>query len=266
MSWDLNVLNSTDPLQPLLPTRSDDLRRADTLTSALHDDAVHAIWCAEGGYGATRIIDIVEWPTTDQQWKPVVGFSDVTAIFAALTTQCRWPTISAPNVAMLARPEHAVSVARTRECLFGAEPAKFDVGGLQVLVPGEVEGVLVGGNLSVFTSVAHLWSDHCDSLILCIEDCGEAAYRIDRMLTQLEAVGFLDVVVGIVCGCFDDADDQHVSDLLADRFARRDVPVYTGAPIGHGDRCDPLLFGRPARLVADVTGVGSLVMNNYRPT
>jgi muramoyltetrapeptide carboxypeptidase len=92
----------------------------------------------------------------------------------------------------------------------------------------------VGGNLSLVAStVGTPYEVEAEGNILLLEDTGEKAYRIDRMLSQLKLSGHLDKFAGFLLGTFDGADDGELEAVLRDYFAGRKVPVITNYPVGH---------------------------------
>jgi muramoyltetrapeptide carboxypeptidase len=109
------------------------------------------------------------------------------------------------------------------------------------LRPGKAQGQLIGGNLSLLHAMMGTpYEIQTGGKILFIEDVGEAPYRVDRMLNTLRLAGKFDHVAGIILGQFsareDEAnwdDDATVDDVLADYFAKLNVPVVTHFPLGH---------------------------------
>jgi muramoyltetrapeptide carboxypeptidase len=113
-----------------------------------------------------------------------------------------------------------------------------------------VEGVLVGGNLTMLASAAGTAFVHAatDSIAL-LEDVGERPYRLDRALTQLIRSGWFVGVRGVVCGQFTDCGDPSViSNLLLARLAPLGVPLLFDATFGHGQPNVALPLGAIARL------------------
>ena len=103
----------------------------------------------------------------------------------------------------------------------------------------------MGGNLCVLTSLCGtadaLQAEGC---ILLLEDIGEPAYKVDRMLNQLRLSGCLEGVVGVALGEFGEVEG--LLDILREHV---DVPLAWGLPVGHGDRNVPWRYG--ARAVLD---------------
>ncbi|MHA3700627.1 S66 peptidase family protein [Jatrophihabitans sp. YIM 134969] len=208
-----------------------DAGRAADLTNALLDDDIRAVFCARGGYGAHRAVDLVDWPRLARvEPKHVVGFSDVTALHEALAVHLGWVSLHGPCVASNVPPDD-VSWRSLLDALM-APPTLMTFPGARPLQRGTDTGVTLGGNLTVLAaSIGTPTSRSADAGILLLEDVGETAYRVDRMLTQLRRSGYLDGVAGIVGGSWRGCDG--VEDVLAERLGDLGVPVLLGAPFGH---------------------------------
>ena len=230
--------------------------RGRSLLDALEDREVRAIVCARGGYGATRVIErfgprIVAALARDP--KPIVGFSDITALHVL------WERVGVRSV-------HAPMVARLG--VEGAlDPALFDrwcavlEGDAHLLATSSaakatVEGVSAGGNLAVLAAMAGTdFTPRFRDRIVFLEDVGERPYRVDRMLTQLRAARCFEGARGVVLGEFTDCgpgpDGHTVEAALRDGLSALGVPVWSGAPFGHGDRCEPFALGQRATIGDD---------------
>ena len=173
-----------------------------------------------------------------------VGFSDVTAIHAALNV-AGLATVHGPVVTQLGRlPEEPLE--HLRALLFGAAPRPPREGapppgaglaGTETVRAGKATGPLLGGTLTLLSHLAGTrWFPPLDGAILFVEDVGEKPYRLDRLLTQLRLAGLLDrvagVAVGQLCGC----DDGGVSGLDVVREAVRDLGVPAAAGFDGGAR------------------------------
>jgi muramoyltetrapeptide carboxypeptidase len=108
------------------------------------------------------------------------------------------------------------------------------------MVPGFARGPLVGGNLALLASLCGTpWQVNTAGRILVVEEVGEHAYRIDRMLQQLHDAGSLAGVAGIALGTFTSCtggQSWSVRDVLHDQLNRLKVPVIADLPIGHGEQ------------------------------
>ncbi len=242
------------PDGPLPYLAGDDEARAGALDAALRDERVEAIFCARGGYGSSRLLGRLDGEALRRRRPLLVGFSDVTALHC-WAARLGVPSVHGPVVSQLARlPEE--DRAALFALLEGEAPA---LSGLECLVPGTASGPLLGGNL---TLLAHLCGTpqqpDLHGRLLLLEEVGEAPYRIDRLLTQLELAGVLDgvagVVVGELTGC-DAAAERHLPAhdaraVVACRLGALGVPTVLGAPVGHGARNVALPLGVPAHLDA----------------
>jgi muramoyltetrapeptide carboxypeptidase len=230
-----------------------DERRIGELRAAIEDPEVEAILCARGGYGATRLLPALDPESVARANKVLVGFSDVSALHA-LWARAGVRSIHAPMVASLAVSSEAVREEWIRTLEARERPESWKV---QVLAPGQAEGRLFGGNLSVLASLAGTpFAPPLDGCLLFLEDVGERPYRIDRMLTTLRQSGWLGRCSGFILGEFTDGDpgDDGVTleQVVRDRLGDLGVPVVAGFPAGHIDHNEPLTFGALARITGNL--------------
>ncbi len=123
----------------------------------------------------------------------------------------------------------------------------------QVLTPGRVEGPVLGGNLSCLTRLigTPYMPDPAGGLLL-VEDCGEALYRLDRMMTHLKLASVLPVLGGILLGDFDRCgEEDDICAMIMDHVSDYGYPVVRGLPFGHGGRNDVIALGAPFLLDTD---------------
>ena len=229
-----------------------DESRADVLARAMLDPEVDAILCARGGYGSMRILDALPWHRFAERPKPIVGFSDVTALHLAANAR-GITTVHGPNVTGLGRSITAAERASLIAALEGDVPAPWT--GLLQLVPGDARGVALGGNLALVQAMAAANRFRVpDGAILFLEDVTERPYRIDRMLTSLVLGGHLARAGAIVFGgftqCDPGPDGVTVEDVLRERTRALGIPVVVGAPFGHGAPNVSFRLGREAVLRA----------------
>lgn len=234
---------------------SDADRAADLMGMFLRPD-VDAIMCTRGGYGAMRILPMLDYVAIGRHAKIFMGFSDVTALSLALHARTGLITFAGPMVAAeMAGPPLDRTEAVMWDVLSGRATRLSARGdGARTLVPGRAEGVLLGGNLALVSSlVGTRFEPSWDGAILFLEDVGEPVYRIDRMLCQLKLAGVLDRIAGAVLGRFTaitPADpDRELATVLAEYFRPLGVPVLTDFPFGHTPDKQTLPMG--ARVVLD---------------
>lgn len=236
---------------------TDEQRVAD-LNHALADPEIRAVICNRGGYGAQRIIEHVDFAAVRRDPKLLIGFSDITALHTALWNNARLATIHGPVAAQLERGGLFASSMKhtlmsTEPVLLKADPAEATYG---VRTRGVASGLLLGGNLSMLsTSVGTLFMPDLSGAILLLEDVGEAAYRVDRMLTHLGNCGILQHLAGIALGQFSEPANRNgpitPAHVLNERLGHLGIPVLGGFSIGHGDINLAVPLGTQATLDAD---------------
>ncbi len=228
-----------------------DARRLGELWRALAGTESRAVFCARGGYGMMRLLTGLEGIPVAA--KPVIGFSDITALHHVLQRQ-GLVSLHGPVLTQLSRlgpPAHA----RLFELLESEAPvAQLD--GAETYVGGVAEGPLIGGNLSVLTRlVGTPFLAPLDGAVLVLEDIGERPYQLDRMWTHLELAGVFRRVRGIVLGEFTGCEEKNAdyssADVLRDLAAATGLPCAAGFPIGHGAQNQPVPLGVRVRLDAD---------------
>ncbi|WP_394828734.1 LD-carboxypeptidase [Pendulispora albinea] len=230
----------------------DDARRRDELGAALADPEVKAIIMARGGYGAMRIVDGLPWDAFAAHPKWLVGFSDITT-FHVEAMKRGIASLHAPHVTALGRMDGDALGAYEAALAHPGKELRF--ASLQARVPGDASGVLVGGNLALLQALAASGRLALPSgCILALEDVTEAPYRIDRLLTSLRLGGHLARAAGIVLGEFVDCptgpDGVTPMDAIENCVRDLGVPVYAGAPFGHGAINTPFVLGVRAVLRA----------------
>lgn len=224
-----------------------DAERRQSVRDAFADPMVRAVFAARGGYGAARLLDDLDWDLVARSGKPLVGFSDLTALHLGLYAR-GIRSVHGPVVTRLSE-EPAESLDRLFEMLESDAPPPPLPG--RRVVEGEAEGPLVGGCLSLLVSL--VGTPHLPSLAGCIlflEEVGEAPYRIDRLLTQLRASGALAGVAGVVLGEFVDCDGPAARGAEVAREILRELgkPMIVDLPFGHGERNLALPHGARARI------------------
>jgi muramoyltetrapeptide carboxypeptidase len=258
--WGLRPTPSKHVLESFGFLAGQDAGRLADLQAAISDPAVRGIFCARGGYGVTRILDQIDFGPLACDPKPIVGYSDVTALLAGAWNSAGLVGFHGPMV--LSDGFDAATEELQRTLLF--EPASRrtlppDASGTppHVMNAGVAEGPLVGGNLSILAALQGTpHAPRSAGAIVFIEDTDEAPYRIDRMLTQLVQARFFDGVAGVVAGDFANASAPAGTDatdldwVLHDRLGRLKVPVAHGFPFGHRSRSWTLPVGVRARLEA----------------
>ncbi len=213
----------------------------------LLDRGAAALVAARGGYGSLRLLPDVPWERLAGWGGWIVGFSDVTALHAALAARFPRATLHAPMVTSFARDPRGADA--TVAWLTGRAPRRlFDVKAAHVLRPGAARGVAAGGTLSLLAAlVGTPFEPEYEGAVLFLEDVGEPLYRLDRLLTQLRLSSRLGraraVIAGRLasCGRGEEGWRDRWRELLLE--AAPEAVVLEGLPFGHGRRNEPFPLG-----------------------
>jgi muramoyltetrapeptide carboxypeptidase len=239
-----------------------DRDRAADLNAMFAREDVKAVLCTRGGYGASRILDYLDWDVIRANPKPLIGYSDITTLHLAFLRYANMVVYHAPMIITLSRDVSEHAIQNLFDILEKTEPlGTYDTreGNVQTLVPGVAEGELTGGCLCLVTATCGT-PEQIDAKhkILVIEDVDEAPYAVDRMLTQLKRCGVLDQAAGFVIGEITDWQ-KHVSDpaesltieqVWQDIIVPLGKPAIVGFPFGHVPNPLTLPLGVRARLDA----------------
>jgi muramoyltetrapeptide carboxypeptidase len=239
--------------------------RAGDFEAAWCDDRFAAVWSARGGYGAARMLDLIDWERCrTARPKVLLGYSDVTCVHEAVATKLGLASLHAPMLGSSRVRDSAPIVDHLRSVLFSpdSDDAMDLVGPADTttLAAGRAAGWVTGGNLSLLASTigSRTALPSRAGAIAFLEDVTEEPYRIDGYLTSLVRSGWFHGVVGIALGDFtecgpkeDKADPAQALDVCVERLGALGVPILAGIPSGHGDSNRTLGLGVRAELDAD---------------
>ena len=239
------------------------------LTWALEDSSIKAVFCVRGGYGVSEVLDEMSLDLIKSAGKPVIGYSDISVMHSAWTT-AGLPSVHASMSA--AFDDFPAECAEAQQRVLQGEIPTYTCEGSEYNQAGKAEGVLIGGNLSTFTSVLGTAYDCTKAgkpYILFLEDIGEDVQHVHRYLAILKHLGVLDGASGIVFGEWTDVPtdlDDYAGTSRGGTFTSMDDMIYRqymadfvgpvafDFPAGHGDANYPLLMGVEAQLeVSDGT-------------
>ncbi len=241
-----------------------DQQRLDDLHLMFNNQKINGIWCIRGGYGCGRILPDIDYSLIRKYPKPMIGYSDVTALLQAIFlktgiigfhgpvavseftdyTICQFQTI-------LMEPKAPIQIKNA------VENDKKENTAFQnkVINSGKAKGKIMGGNLSLIASLAGTkYQLNAKGKIIFLEEIGERPYRIDRMLTQLLQSCNLGQAAGIALGIFDDCEAKEGTDSLTlmetleDRLGPLGIPVIYGLSFGHIDNQFTFPIGIEAEL------------------
>lgn len=252
--------------------------RLKDIVTALEDKDVDLIWCTRGGYGCMQILDLIPLDLVSRANKPIVGYSDITALHA-VWQKAGVKSLHAPMMKHLGEePTHRTtqtirelldyyvahrSWPQKHNLLFLKKASLFNAPhqgwSPEDLNPEDTEKLLdelyahpvpmVGGNLAVLSGLhgSPFDFDYQDKMLF-IEDISESPYKIDRMMHQLKICGILSQVKGLVCGHFIECDEDptmpvRIWDNIRNIVEPYGIPLWLGAPIGHNIDNYPVIEG-----------------------
>jgi muramoyltetrapeptide carboxypeptidase len=234
--------------------------RAKELNDLFADKKIKGIFCMKGGWGCARLLDKLDYKIIKENPKVLIGFSDITTLLIAITTKTGLITYHGPvgNSGWndFTKNSFINVVQNSKPYTFEANPANEDA--ILTINSGKANGELVGGNLTVLTSIIGSgYLPDWKGKILFLEEAKEEPYSIDRMLTQLKLSGVLDSVSGIIFGkcakCLAEEPQKSftLNEVLLQHFKPLKIPVFFGAMIGHIENKLTVPLGINASIDAD---------------
>lgn len=242
-----------------------DQQRAQQINDAFANPDVQAVLPVTGGFGTTRLLDLLDYETIQKNPKVLIGFSDITGLHLAIQRKTGMVTFHGPNLDSGSGSPKKLNTFSEHWWNRALMPKKINNGYLitwngtpgvtetqyanlckldapETITGGKATGRITGGNLSLITALMGTpYEVDTDETILYIEDIGEAAYRVDRMLSTLRLAGKLDTLRGVVLGTFTYRADQDTSikegqtvdQVLRSYFGSLGIPVVNRFPAGH---------------------------------
>lgn len=217
-----------------------DEQRLEDLQQMLDDSTVKAILCGRGGYGVGRLIDKLNFKKFKKNPKWIIGYSDITVLHAHIFSRFKIATLHAPMAAAFNDEEYKNEYIQSLQSALKGEKPAYTCEVNQYNNTGTVNGILVGGNLSLLAHLTGTASDiNTAGKILFLEDVGEYLYNIDRMLYQLKRSGKFNNLAGLVIGGFTEVKDtvipfgKDVYEVIYDIIKEYDYPVCFKFPVGH---------------------------------
>ena len=263
-SLGLKVLHTQAVLQKDGYLAGKDATRLDELHDMYRNSEVNAIWCIRGGYGTTRILDQIDFKLIKANPKPLIGYSDITALLNSIHQKTSSPCYHAPVASSNMTPY----TLKNLQPLFGLQNPwtisladsnqkrgmNEEIYQFNVIHPGIVKAKIVGGNLSLINAV--IGTKHCiktKNKIVFIEDVGEQPYRVDRMLSQLILANFFKNVAGVVFGVFAGCERKNENSwtllqVIKERMSQIQKPCVYGFSFGHIDDQCTFPIGSEAKL------------------
>jgi muramoyltetrapeptide carboxypeptidase len=228
-----------------------DNERHDDLQTALDDPETNAIICSRGGYGTVRIINRLNFDRFLESPKWLVGFSDITILHSCLNNRGVATIHGAMPRFFFDKDGNLTEDLHSLMKLLNGEKVFYSFQNGESNRPGKTTGELVGGNLSIISSMHGTPCElKTNGKILFLEEIDEFLYHTDRMMFQLKLSGKLDKLAGLVIGDFTEMKDNEspfgksVHEIISDAVAGFSYPVAFGFPAGHDKKNLALAFGK----------------------
>jgi len=259
-SWGLEVVIGNTVTGSYHQFAGTDEERAADLQRFLDDKSIKAIIAGRGGYGTIRIIDQINFTVFKENPKWLVGFSDITILLSHALATLNTMSIHA-QMPYTFNTSTVKALESLRCALFGC-PVSYEYSSDFANRDGNVEGVLIGGNLSLLIAVEGSVSEiNYEDKILFVEDVGEHEYSIDRMMRLLKRKGKLDKLKGLIIGAFNDIEDEKIpfgqtpEEVIWDLVKDFKYPVCFNFPTGHIDDNRAMVVGKTVSLKVTANNV-----------
>jgi muramoyltetrapeptide carboxypeptidase len=257
-SWGLKVVIGKHVFNQDNHFAGTDDERCEDFQKALDDPTISAIWCARGGYGTVRILDKLNFSKFKKHPKWLIGYSDITALHNQLNIE-GFESIHAMMCTSLSDDISEIdeTVSTFKDAIFGGS-LSYTLKGSNYNRIGQVTAPLVGGNLTMLhTMLGSKTSIDLSGKILFIEEIGEYAYHIDRMLQSLKRAGYFDYCKGVIVGDITKVRKNttpwgtSVEQLILDALSEYDFPIAFNMPAGHEKDNRAMILGRTIDLVVE---------------
>lgn len=222
-----------------------DLIRATDINEMFSRTDIDIIVCYKGGYGATRILNLLDYQLIKNNPKPFIGYSDITALLNAINKLSNVVTIHGEmglDIACLEQNDityiEFFNSLRTSDFFDLIDP-RFPQP--TILCSGKTTAKIVGGNITLIcATMGTKYEIEYQNNILFLEDVDEEPYAIDRYLSSLSLLGVFTRVSGIILGTFKNCipstnrkSCQLINDIIMDYFKDLKIPIIYNFPSGH---------------------------------
>jgi muramoyltetrapeptide carboxypeptidase len=256
-SWGLNVVLGNHIYDKNGHFAGTDKNREKDFQKALDNKNIKAIWCARGGYGAVRIIDKLNFDNYLKNPKWIIGFSDITVIHNKLNFLNSESIHAMMITGFEDIGQNNDSLSKLKNVLFG-DSLSYSIASNKNNKTGKSEGIIVGGNLTLIQSTIGSKTElKMKDKILFIEEIGEYAYHIDRMLYSLKRAGYFENCKGLIVGQISDLKKnttdfgRSINELILDVLDEYNFPILFDFPAGHEKTNFPIILGR--KVILDVS-------------
>ncbi len=247
-------------------------QRANDINQMFSNNNIDAIICSRGGYGANRVLPLLDYSLIKANPKIFMGYSDITAFLTSITQKTKLVTFHGPMLSTFKNSVVDYNMDTLTRVLIGDDAIRIvEPNGLKArtLKPGVASGPLWGGNMCLLVNRLGTKDQlNTDGSILFIEDVDEILYAFDRMLIHMKEAGMFENIRGLIVGELAEMKDQKIpfgkttDQIVMDVCGDLDIPIVTNFPCGHGDHQATLPISLPVELRADKKNVDLLFLES----
>ncbi len=236
-------------------------QRANDINQMFSDPNIDAIFCARGGYGANRVLPLLDYDLIQSKPKIFMGYSDITAFLTSITQKTGLVTFHGPMLSTFKNKlvpynlDTLVNVLSGKENIRIVEPNELKP---TILKSGKAIGPLWGGNMCLLGNRLGTKNQlNTDGVILFIEDVDENLYAFDRMLFHMKEAGMFENIRGLIVGELTEMKDEIIpfgkttDEIILDVCGDLNIPIVTNFPCGHGNYQATLPISLPVEFRAD---------------
>ena len=247
-------------------------QRANDINQMFSDPNIDAIFCARGGYGANRVLPLLDYDLIQSTPKIFMGYSDVTTLLTSITQKTGLVTFHGPMLSTFKNKlvpynlDTLVNVLSGKEDIRIVEPNELKS---TILKSGKARGPLWGGNMCLLVNRLGTKNQlNTDGVILFIEDVDENLYAFDRMLFHMKEAGMFESIRGLIVGELTEMKDQTIpfgkttDEIILDVCGDLNIPIVTNFPCGHGNYQATLPISLPVEFRADKNFVELLFLES----
>ncbi len=248
------------------------------LHAAFADPQVKGILTSLGGYNCNQLLQYLDYDLIRANPKVFCGYSDITALSAAIYAKTRLVTYSGPHFSSFGMERgleytldfferglmrsDPIEVSSSREWSDDAwyrdqHSRSFEKNeGYRVLNPGQAEGVLLGGNLCTLNLLqgTGFMPSLAGSILFLEDDAESKPPHFDRDLQSLIHLPDFSGVRGLVIGRFQresGMSPELLAGIVAGKKELARLPVVAGADFGHTSPQFTFPIGGRGKLIAE---------------
>ena len=232
-----------------------DKDKIDELQKFFEDSEIDMIISARGGYGAIRLVNQIDYDLIKKNPKPIIGFSDVTALLLMIYKKTGIITYHGPMACSdfgefishpSPLPDGDGMMFSWNNLIKAINNEKLEFEGNKLYRSGKANGIIWGGNLAIVVSLCGLDFIPNEDFIFFAEDLNEPVYKIDKMFQQLLNINqFKNNCKAIVLGDFLNVDNpKWLEEYFCELAENLKIPVVGGFKITHNQEKITIPIGK----------------------